>query len=79
MTELNPQFYDQLAKRLDRQDSQLDRIETNQATTLECLQKQKSAHAEHLASDKANFKWLAWIIGGAWTAIGTIAAFLFHN
>ena len=74
--ELNPQFYDQLAKRLDRQDSQLDRIEQNQLTTFQCIQKQETAHSNHIASDKSNFNWIKMILSGIGAALLAIVGVL---
>lgn len=66
---IDPQLYDQLAKRLDRQDHSLD-------TILECVQATKTSHVEHVATDKSNFKWITWVLGGVWAAIALIAGVL---
>jgi hypothetical protein len=79
MTQLDSQFYDQLAKRLDRQDSALDRIEVNQVIARELLSKQAEAHDAHTTSDLSNLKWIKWALGGIWGAIGAIVLFLLKH
>lgn len=66
---LDSQFYDQLARRLDRQDVTLDRIEQGQSTLLACM-------STHKAEDKTNFKWVTWVLGGVWAALLAIVGFL---
>ncbi len=73
---LDPQFYDQLAQRLNRQDEALDRIEQGQTSLLTCMNIHKTTLASHEASDASNFRWIKWILGGVVTAIASIVALL---
>ena len=74
--QLDPQFYDQLAQRLNRQDESLERIEQGQASLLTCMNTHKTTLASHEASDLSNFKWIKWVLGGLATAIASIVALL---
>lgn len=69
MAQLDAQFYDQLAQRLNKQDDTLERIEQGQNTLLACM-------STHKTEDKTNFKWITWVLGGVWAAIAGIVTFL---
>ena len=79
MGELNPQFYDQLAERLNRQDTQLDRIEGTQDAVLSLVRSNQETQTAHIASDKSNFKWITWVLGGVWAALATLFGFTLNH
>jgi len=76
---LEAQFYDQLQQRLNRQDEALCRIEKGQDSLMTCMTGHKVALAAHEASDKSNFTWVKWVLGGVWIALLAIVGFLIKH
>ena len=55
---MDPQLYEQINSRMDRQDECLDRIEKSQT------------HLNNLVVPTMNsIAWLKWIVGGTWAAL----------
>ena len=73
---LEPQFYDQLQQRLNRQDDALESIEKKQDELLTVVRDTQQLQAEHTSSDAINFRWITWALAGAWATIGSIIAYL---
>jgi len=79
MAQLDEQFYDQLAQRLNKQDAQMDRIEGTSDSLLSMMNDQRILQAAHVASDKSAFRWITWALSGAWAAIGSLVTYLLKH